>query len=49
MGLDVSVSSIEFKSENINRKILTSVKVNYSNGESSPAFEYEGWSGLSNH
>ena len=38
MGPDVSVTSVEFKTDN-SKKFLTSVKVNYSNGESSPTFE----------
>ena len=43
MEFDVSVSSIEFKTES-DMTTLTSVKVNYSNGESSPTFEYEPYS-----
>ena len=42
MDPDVYVSSILFKSDA--QTFLTYVKVNYSNGESSPAFGIEGWS-----
>ena len=39
MGHDVTISSIDFNSEAL--KALTYVKVNYSNGESSPTYGLE--------
>ena len=49
MRPDVSIDSIEFKTMRENSFYVSSVKVNLSNGRSSPVFENSNWTQHTNH
>ena len=49
MNPDVFIESIEFKSRHEYSHYVSSVKVNLSNGESSPVFENSDWTQHSKH